>query len=924
MNPHNKPAFVPGLLVHALDVLEGWTDGAKPWRALCMILLVGLVSTGLVCTTLWTADQHRDQRDFEALSNQVAAQMADRLNHRRWQLSHASERWSQGEAPPSMSGSGFEPGQLLSLRRSGPALNEVMGWLHLAETTRGALQRFWQVEVAGLSVVDEPALSPPLADTQGRLHWLLVHAARAQTATGEPQGWVLAVIDDASFLSSPVHVVGWQLKARLGTANEPVHSLMKFATPLSPAHAEFGPTLVLDGEPVSAGWMEALMRHAGLAIAAVSGVLATLGTMCGFVMLISIKTRAQAMARRSTMALQRSESRNRAVVDTAPDAIITVDDEARVLWCNQATVSIFGRTLEDLQGKPMWDVVPVLQGQVMADWFHNHGISNRVLSFETHGRRAEGTEFPIVVSASRAEIDSEAINTFIVRDTTDTKWAERELLLRERALESSEDAVIITDMCLPGQPMIFANPAFERITGYAVHDVLGTNCRFLQREDRDQPGIQTMRAAIAQGRACQVVLRNYRKNGAMFWSELTISPVRDMDDKITHYVGIASDITDRMAAEQVLHLRTERLNAVFDLSPDGFVVLDKRGELSIVNPAFERMTGLNAGDLVGQSLLAFEERLMSLCSSVEQDEPTGRPSVPALLDGDAGLASGPRELLHLHSPSPRTLLRRVRHGGHDNETVMYFRDITHELEVDRMKSEFLSMAAHELRTPMASIFGFTELLLKRKFDEARRQDMLSTIHRQASILINLVNELLDLARIESRRGKDFKRQRHTLQPLIESCAQALLVHNDERRVKLDLPGQAIRVDVDSEKLSLALTNVLSNAYKYSPQGGSIELDIVWRDRDGRPECGIRVTDHGMGMTPEQLARVFERFFRADTSGNIPGTGLGMTIVKEIIDLHGGEVALSSQPGEGTTVVLWLPVLAQESAGALPAGASAAV
>lgn len=169
------------------------------------------------------------------------------------------------------------------------------------------------------------------------------------------------------------------------------------------------------------------------------------------------------------------------------------------------------------------------------------------------------------------------INTFIVRDTTDAKWAERELLLRERALESSEDAVIIMDMNLPGCPMIFANPAFERITGYGLYEVLGSNCRFLQGEDRDQPAVTTMRAAIEQGRACQVVLRNYRKDGSLFWNELSISPVRGLDDRVTHYVGIASDITDRMASEQVLYLRTERLNAVFDLSPDGFVVLDKRG-----------------------------------------------------------------------------------------------------------------------------------------------------------------------------------------------------------------------------------------------------------------------------------------------------------------------------------------------------------
>jgi signal transduction histidine kinase len=279
-------------------------------------------------------------------------------------------------------------------------------------------------------------------------------------------------------------------------------------------------------------------------------------------------------------------------------------------------------------------------------------------------------------------------------------------------------------------------------------------------------------------------------------------------------------------------------------------------------------------------------------------------------------------LLHLHTPCTRTLVRRVRHGGHDNEVVMYFRDITHELEVDRMKSEFLSMAAHELRTPMASIFGFTELLLKRQFDEVRRQDMLTTIHRQAQLLINLINELLDLARIEARRGRDFQRRLQPLAPLIERTLHGILVNGDDRRVALQLPDAPILVDVDDAKLGLAITNVVSNAYKYSSIDQGIELELVERVREGAPEVGIRVRDHGIGMTPEQLARVFERFFRADSSGNVPGTGLGMTIVKEIVELHGGQVEVESTFGEGTVVTLWLP-LAQAGELRLPSAAAPA-
>jgi signal transduction histidine kinase len=264
-------------------------------------------------------------------------------------------------------------------------------------------------------------------------------------------------------------------------------------------------------------------------------------------------------------------------------------------------------------------------------------------------------------------------------------------------------------------------------------------------------------------------------------------------------------------------------------------------------------------------------------------------------------------ILHLHTPAERTLLRRTRRArDHGKETVMVFRDITRELEVDRMKSEFLSTAAHELRTPMSSIYGFAELLLKRPYEPAHQREMLSTIHRQAGVLINLINELLDLARIEARRGKDFHFEVLDLQATIERTVASLLVPDDDRRVTMHLPPQAIRVNVDSEKLSLALTNVLSNAYKYSPGGGDIVLEIVGREQAGQRQVGISVSDHGIGMTPPQLAQMFDRFYRADASGNIPGTGLGMAIVKEIAELHGGEVTATSRPGVGTTVVIWLP------------------
>jgi signal transduction histidine kinase len=266
----------------------------------------------------------------------------------------------------------------------------------------------------------------------------------------------------------------------------------------------------------------------------------------------------------------------------------------------------------------------------------------------------------------------------------------------------------------------------------------------------------------------------------------------------------------------------------------------------------------------------------------------------------------------LAQPVPRVLQRSLRYSDSRQAAMtLYFRDVTREMEVDRMKSEFLSTAAHELRTPLASIMGFSELLMMREYDEKRRRDMLETMHRQSKRLTNLLNELLDLARIEARQGKDFKRERQPLGKLLSEVLAAFLMPDDPRVVEADLPADLPEVDVDRAKLQQALLNVLSNAYKYSPQGGIVRLDTVEGRRHGQRVVGIRVIDQGMGMTPEQLGHLFERFWRADTTGHIPGTGLGMALVKEILELHGGAVDVASEYGKGTTITLWLPMAAEE-------------
>ncbi|CAA9306341.1 MAG: diguanylate cyclase/phosphodiesterase (GGDEF & EAL domains) with PAS/PAC sensor(s), partial [uncultured Gemmatimonadaceae bacterium] len=141
--------------------------------------------------------------------------------------------------------------------------------------------------------------------------------------------------------------------------------------------------------------------------------------------------------------------------------------------------------------------------------------------------------------------------------------AQRARLL-EGAFAAATDAIILTDATRPDNPIVAVNPAFERITGYAPHEVVGRNCRFLQGDDREQPELDTLRAALARGESSLVVLRNYRKDGALFWNELRVAPVRDGAGRVTHFVGVQNDITDRVAAEQALVRRNAELEAARD------------------------------------------------------------------------------------------------------------------------------------------------------------------------------------------------------------------------------------------------------------------------------------------------------------------------------------------------------------------------
>jgi signal transduction histidine kinase len=223
-----------------------------------------------------------------------------------------------------------------------------------------------------------------------------------------------------------------------------------------------------------------------------------------------------------------------------------------------------------------------------------------------------------------------------------------------------------------------------------------------------------------------------------------------------------------------------------------------------------------------------------------------------------------------------------------------------------MKSEFVSTAAHELHTPLATIIGYTDLLLSRE-DQTHENlnDYLQLIQNKAERLADIVGDLLDISWIESGEVLQLNPEPCRLDTLCQNVLTGYQIQSKSHRFSFDLPQDLpIEIHADRYAFRQILENVLSNAVKYSPDGGEIFLTAYQEDG----YCRLSISDQGIGMTPDQLEKIYDKFYRVDaTNTAISGTGLGMTIVRYLIEAQAGEVCIDSVPDQGPTVHLRMPL-----------------
>ena len=336
--------------------------------------------------------------------------------------------------------------------------------------------------------------------------------------------------------------------------------------------------------------------------------------------------------------------------------------------------------------------------------------------------------------------------------------------------------------------------------------------------------------------------------------------------------------------------------------PDGILMLNVHGVIVAANPAAEKMFGASGAMLAGRAL-----------SELLDDDLVSRRRAGLLLEG-CPYESGARRLDGSRFPIEFSYCRMA--WAARPKFAVTVRDITQRREqeeraraTDARRRHHFATATHELRTPMSSVLGFSELLLRREFDPATQRELVEIIHRESARLVDLVNQLLDLARIEAGGAAELKIAAVALPALVDQTLASLEGLGQAHRVTTRLAPGLPPLMADPQKMQQALTNIVSNSIKYSAPETPITLEARLEQVDGRPMVALRVRDQGVGMTPQQQAQVFDAFYRVDRASGAPGSGLGMTILKEIVDLHGGRIAIESQLGAGTEVTLYLPAAA---------------
>jgi len=496
----------------------------------------------------------------------------------------------------------------------------------------------------------------------------------------------------------------------------------------------------------------------------------------------------------------------------------------------------------------------------------------------------------------------------VCADITDRIQAEEAIRKLSRAIEASPASVVITDR---DGTIEYVNPKFVDVTGYTAEEALGENPRILSSGRHSPEFYREMWNTLTAGDEWHGEFCNRKKNGEMYFESASIASVKNAQDQVTHYVAVKEDITERISSENELRENEAKFRSITSTAINAIIMIDHQGLITLWNRSAEIIFGWSSEEVIGKNLqetILPQRYIDAHTKGFHRFQKTGkRLSYDKPLELSALRRDGVEIPIELS-------LSAVQLKGKRN-VVGILNDISARKQAEKnlliakeaaeaaaqAKSNFLANMSHEIRTPMNAILGFLELVLEDPSIPERQRKHLTTAQISASGLLGLLNDILDISKLES--GKlTIEQHPFSLLRLMQEIHETMDIKAREKGLKLQLdiqPSISGSFVGDPLRLRQILINLAANAIKFTKKG-SVFMRIMPAEEEGQLHFVIQ--DTGIGIPADRLSQIFESFTQADTSTTrqFGGTGLGTTISRELVELMGGRIWAESEEGRGST------------------------
>ena len=612
-----------------------------------------------------------------------------------------------------------------------------------------------------------------------------------------------------------------------------------------------------------------------------------------------------------------SEKKYRDLANSLPEVIFELDSKFKLVYTNAIASKIFGYSHEEFKkGLNVFDFIlerdrdEVIRNLSLI--FRGKTVDPLIMQL----KKKDGTIFHGSLNATPIYKGTKIIGMrSIIHDVTEMVEAE------ERIKESEEQFRTISEQSLMGISIIqeervkYVNKTLAHILGYSIKEMLnwgqGEFFKAIHPEDKRKVIEFAIKIENQDDTNIQYYeARGVHKDGSTIWLEI-YNKCTTFQNKTAFLVSYI-DITEKKKAKEELRQSEEKYRFLFEKSPVSILLINIKGKIEDCNPALEKLLKYERSELIGKSYSAlpfmpskYLPVLLKRFKQISDGEST--PSIDLQLIKKDGSLIWVNYESSLVKMGDKTYIMVMGHDISDTkELEMKLK------ELNEMRKEFIDRASHELKTPITTVYGayqLLDLLHKDKFD-SEQLELLEMAAIGTKRIKKLVDDLLDVSLLESKTFK-VNKSRSNLSNIIINCIKEMKYFSNKRNHEIDIDIlPELNMNIDESRIELVFTNLISNAIKYTPSNGKIQIKM---QSDGKI-AQIKIIDSGVGLSSEEIKDLFKKFstiespLKKDLDMDLGSTGLGLFLSKEIIKLHGGEIwAESEGKGKGSTFIVKIPI-----------------